>query len=40
LRVVRDIDSPLTSCEDFAFSVEDGKTRSWFSTNVCKQALA
>ncbi len=38
LRVVRAIDTPLTSCKELAFSVEDDKQRSWFTTNICKQA--
>ena len=40
LRVVRDIDSPLAACKELAFSVEDGKERSWFTTDVCKQEKA
>lgn len=38
LQVVRDIDSPLAACKELAFSVDDGKQRSWFTTDVCKQA--
>ena len=38
LRVVRVIDSPLAACKEIAFSVEDGKDKSWFTTDVCKQA--
>lgn len=37
LHVVRAIDSPLTTCKEIAFSVEDGKDTSWFTTDVCKQ---
>jgi hypothetical protein len=37
LRVVRSIDSPLAACKELAFSVEDGKERSWFTTDICKQ---
>ncbi len=38
LQVVRDIESPLASCKELAFSVDDGKQRSWYTTDVCKQA--
>jgi hypothetical protein len=38
LQVVRDIDSLLASCKELAFSVDDGKDRSWFTTDICKQA--
>jgi hypothetical protein len=37
LRVVRDIDSPLSICKELVFSVEAGRDRSWFITDVCKQ---
>jgi hypothetical protein len=37
LRVVRDIDSPLAACKELAFSVDEGKTRSWYTADVCKQ---
>lgn len=38
LRVVRAINSPLAACKELAFSVEDAKKRSWFTTDICKQA--
>jgi hypothetical protein len=38
LQVVRDIDSPLAACKELAFSVDDGKRRSWYTTDICKQA--
>ena len=42
LRVVRAIDSPLATCKELAFSVDEGKgdklERSWFTTSICKQA--
>jgi hypothetical protein len=42
LRVVRAIDSPLATCKELAFSVDEGKDehlkRAWFTTAVCKQA--
>lgn len=42
LRVVRVIDSPLAACKEIAFSVDEGKgdklKRTWFTTDVCKQA--
>lgn len=37
LRVVRDIESPLATCRELAFSIEDDKQTSWFTTDVCKQ---
>ena len=37
-QVVRAIDSPLAACKEIAFSVEDGKDKSWYTANVCKQA--
>lgn len=37
LQVVRTIDSPLAACKELAFSVEDGKQQSWFTTDICKQ---
>jgi hypothetical protein len=37
LRVVRDIDSPLSICKELAFSIENTTNRSWFITDVCKQ---
>jgi hypothetical protein len=37
LRVVRVIDSPLTACKELAFSVDEGKHRSWFTTDICRQ---
>lgn len=41
LRVVRAIVSPLTTCKEVAFSVDDGEgdkmTRAWFTSSVCKQ---
>jgi hypothetical protein len=44
LQVVRTIDSPLAACKEIAFSVDEGKDgkpqRSWYTTNVCKQAQA
>ena len=38
LQVVRDIESPLAACKELAFSVDDGKQRSWYTTSICKQA--
>jgi hypothetical protein len=42
LQVVRVIDSPLASCKEIAFSVDEGKAeklhRAWFTTDVCKDA--
>jgi hypothetical protein len=38
LQVVRDIESPLAVCRELAFSVDDGKQRSWYTTDICKQA--
>lgn len=42
LRVVRVIDSPLTTCKEIAFSVNEGKgdklKRDWYTSDVCKQA--
>jgi hypothetical protein len=38
LRVTRAIDTPLAACKELAFSVEDGKQQSWFTTDICKQA--
>ena len=42
LRVMRAIDTPLAACKELAFSVDEGKgekaTRSWFTTDICKQA--
>jgi hypothetical protein len=42
LRVVRMIDSPLATCKEIAFSVDEGKgdklKRAWFTSDVCKQA--
>jgi hypothetical protein len=42
LRVVRTIGSPLADCKEIAFSVDEGKgdrlKRSWFTSDVCKQA--
>jgi hypothetical protein len=42
LRVTRTIDSPLATCKELAFSVDEGKgekaTRSWYTTDICKQA--
>jgi hypothetical protein len=42
LRVVRVIDSPLASCKEIAFSVDEGKgdklKRDWYTSDVCKQA--
>jgi hypothetical protein len=42
LQVVRTIDSPLAACKEIAFSVDEGKgdrlQRSWYTTNICKQA--
>jgi hypothetical protein len=42
LRVVREIDSPLASCKEIAFSVDKGEgdklKRAWFTSDVCKQA--
>jgi hypothetical protein len=40
LRVIRAIDSPLAACREIAFSVDDGKQRSWFTTDICKQDSA
>jgi len=39
LRVVRAIDSPLAACKEIAFSVDDGSKRTWFTSDVCKQAV-
>lgn len=42
LRVVRDVDSPLTACKEIVFSVDEGKgdklKRAWYTSDVCKQA--
>jgi hypothetical protein len=42
LRVVRVIDSPLATCKEVAFSVEEGEgnklKRELFTTDICKQA--
>jgi hypothetical protein len=38
LRIVRTIDSPLAECREVAFSVDEGKARHWFTSDVCKQA--
>jgi hypothetical protein len=42
LRVIRAIDSPLASCREIAFSVDEGKDPTvkgpWFTADVCKQA--
>jgi len=40
LRVVRDIVSPLADCKELAFSVEEDKARSWYTTSVCRQQAA
>lgn len=41
LRVVRAIDSPLATCKEIAFSVEEGKAdklkSNWFISDICKQ---
>jgi hypothetical protein len=42
LRIIRAIDTPLTTCREIAFSVDEGKDgkveATWFTTSVCKQA--
>lgn len=38
LWVVRAIDLPLATCKELAFSVDEDKTRSWDTADVCKQA--
>ncbi len=42
LHIVRAIDSPLASCKEVAFSVDEGNDQkakgTWFTTDVCKQA--
>jgi hypothetical protein len=42
LRVVRLIDSPLATCKELAFSVDEGSgdklEQSWFTSDICKQA--
>jgi uncharacterized protein YdbL (DUF1318 family) len=38
LRVVREIDSPLAVCKELVFSVDESKTRSWYTADVCEQA--
>jgi hypothetical protein len=41
LRVVRVMDSPLATCKEIAFSVDEGTgdklKREWYTTNICKQ---
>jgi hypothetical protein len=41
LEVVRVIDTPLATCKEIAFSVDEGSgkdlKRAWFVTSVCKQ---
>lgn len=38
LRVVRDIDTPLATCREVLFSVEDDKQPLWFITPVCRRS--
>lgn len=42
LQVTREIDNPLTSCREIAFSVDEGKgeklRRAWYAASVCRQA--
>jgi len=39
VQVVRLIDTPLASCREIAFSVEDGpKPSQWYITSICQQA--
>ena len=44
LRVVRVIDSPLATCREIVFSVDESKgdklKRRWFTSDICKQAAA
>ena len=41
LHVVRAIDSPLATCKELAFSVDEGTgeavKRAWYTTDICKQ---
>jgi hypothetical protein len=41
LRVVRLIDSPLATCKEIVFSVDEGSSdklkREWYTTDICKQ---
>ena len=42
LHVVRVTDSPLASCKQIVFSVDEGEgdklKRNWYTTDICKQA--
>ncbi len=44
LEVLRAVDSPLASCKEIAFSVDEGDgpglQRAWFTTSICKQTKA
>jgi hypothetical protein len=39
-QVVRIIDSPLATCKEIAFSVENGDHTSWYTADICKQTDA